>query len=158
MARFPRPALPVLLLAMSGLYGLPEALAMPFATCPEGTVTLLAGRSRACAEVASTEAQRERGLMFRDRLAADGGMLFVFPAAERHQMWMKNTFVALSVAFIDERGNIINIEDMLPRTLDAHGARLPARYALEMPYGWFGRRSLGPGAHLDGLPAADLAR
>jgi len=134
------------------------AAAMPFAPCPDGQLTLLAGQARACAEVASDEAARERGLMGRPWLPADGGMLFVFPVADLHRMWMKNTLVALSVAFIDEQGVIINIEDMQPQTLDVHGARRPARYALEMPQGWFARRNLGAGAHFQGLPAPAAAR
>lgn len=132
--------------------------AMPFAPCPTGTLTLLAGKARACAELALSEAQRERGLMFRDSLPADGGMLFVFPQADLHRMWMKNTLIGLSVAFIDEQGVILNIEDMQPNTLDPHGARAPARYALEMPLGWFQRRNLRPGMPVDGLPHPGSAR
>jgi uncharacterized membrane protein (UPF0127 family) len=135
-----------------------SAAAAPFASCPEGTLTLHAGQARACAAVASTEMARERGLMFRERLDADAGMLFVFPSAERHRMWMKDTLIPLSVAFLDEQGTILNVEDMLPRTLDAHGAAGPARYALEMRLGWFSRRNLSVGSRVEGLPAAGEAR
>ncbi|MDE3011758.1 MAG: DUF192 domain-containing protein, partial [Pseudomonadota bacterium] len=134
------------------------AAAMPFAPCPVATLTLLAGQARACAELARTGPERARGLMFRNGLPADGGMLFVFPANDRHAMWMKNTLIGLSVAFIDEQGRIINIEDMQAQTLDTHAAARPARYALEMPSGWFGRRGLGPGMRIEGLPPAGDAR
>jgi hypothetical protein len=67
-------------------------------------------------------------------------------------MWMKNTLVPLSVAFIDEAGKIINIEDMQPQTQDAHCAKRPARYALEMNQGWFRQKNVKPGAKIDGLP------
>ena len=63
---------------------------------------------------------------------------------------MMNTFIPLSVAFIDERGIIINIEDMKPHTQDTHPAAKPARYALEMNRGWFAKRGIQPGAKVEG--------
>lgn len=149
----PRRALAALLLALPALVS-----AAPFAPCPPDALVLLAGSARACAELATTEPQRERGLMFRSSLPPDGGMLFVFPASELHGMWMKNTLVGLSVAFIDEHGVITNIEDMQPRTLDVHAASRPVRYALEMPLGWFTRRELAAGMRIEGLPAPGDAR
>ena len=85
-------------------------------------------------------------------------MLFVFPDASRHAMWMKNTFIPLSVAFIDEQGVITNIEDMKPHTEDAHPATRPARYALEMNLGWFAKRGIKAGAKIDGLDKAPPPR
>jgi hypothetical protein len=66
-------------------------------------------------------------------------------------MWMMNTYIPLSVAFIDDKGVIINIEDMQPHTRDPHNAKQPVRYALEMNLGWFRKRGIGPGAKLEGL-------
>ncbi len=150
--------LPAAIAATALFLAAQASLAMPFAPCPDGQQMLVVERARACAELAVTEAAREQGLMGRSWLAADTGMLFVFPAADLHRMWMKNTLVPLSVAFIDEQGEIINIEDMQPQTLDAHGARRPARYALEMAQGWFGHRKLAVGMHIQGLPAPNSAR
>lgn len=128
------------------------AYSMPFADCPSGTMMVQPGRARACVELAVTEAQRERGLMFRAQLGLDTGMLFVFPEAGLHRMWMKDTWIPLSVAFIDDQGTILNIEDMNPRSLEPHGASQPARYALEMEQGWFARRNLMAGSRVTHLP------
>ncbi len=104
------------------------------------------------AELAIRDEERAQGLMFREQLGANEGMVFRFPENRPVCMWMKNTFVPLSVAFIDETGKIINIEDMQPQTQDAHCAKRPARYALEMNQGWFRQKSVKPGAKIDGLP------
>ncbi|MCE2985143.1 MAG: DUF192 domain-containing protein [Burkholderiales bacterium] len=103
------------------------------------------------AEVAATPPQRQSGLMFRTKLPPNGGMLFVFDEKTQHCMWMRNTLIALSVAFIDDKGRIINIEDMQPKTETVHCARQAARYALEMELGWFSKRGIKPGATVKGL-------
>lgn len=103
------------------------------------------------AEVAADLKNRMQGLMGRRAMAPQQGMLFVFPEAARHCMWMKNTLLPLSVAFLDEEGRIINIEDMQPETLESHCAAKPARFALEMNKGWFAGKGIKPGARLAGL-------
>ena len=103
------------------------------------------------AEVATTEPDRLRGLMFRDKLAANGGMLFSYPRAEVSAMWMKNTKIPLSVAFIDERGRILNIADMEPYSEQAHASSGAASYALEVNRGWFGKRGIKAGDQVEGL-------
>ena len=121
---------------------------------PLRTVQLLAGAHLIKAEVAATEDQREQGLMYRDSLAVNGGMLFVFGAPATQCMWMKNTALPLSVAFLDAAGRIVNIEDMQPQTYDSHcSTRLvPVRYALEMNLGWFRLRHIKPGMQISNLP------
>jgi len=114
-------------------------------------VQLSAGMHLIRAEVAADMASRSRGLMFRKSLAQNAGMVFVFDEASQHCMWMKNTYVALSVAFLDEQGTIINIENMAPQTEDTHCAARPARYALEMDRGWFTARGIKPGTKLGGM-------
>ena len=109
-------------------------------------------------EVASTESQRMQGLMYRRMLPENRGMLFVFPEVAYHGMWMMNTYVPLSVAFIDERGVIINIENMQPHTQNSHNAARPARYALEANLGWFLKHGIKPGAKVEGLQQAMRAR
>lgn len=104
------------------------------------------------AELAATDEARTMGLMHREHLEKNRGMLFVFPKPAIQAMWMKNTLIPLAVAFIDDRGRIINIEEMRPNTLDAHAAKGPARYALEMNGGWFRERGISPGAVVKGLP------
>jgi len=103
------------------------------------------------AEVADTVAARMQGLMYRTSLAPNGGMLFVFEQPAMECMWMKNTLIPLSVAFMDDTGAIINIARMQPQTLDSHCTERPARYALEMEQGWFARNGIRPGAVLLGL-------
>jgi uncharacterized membrane protein (UPF0127 family) len=103
------------------------------------------------AELANDDETRRTGLMFRERMPDNSGMLFVYEAEERHAMWMKNTLIGLSVAFIDKRGRIINIEDMEPQTEEAHAARAPAAFALEVNRGWFKKRGIRIGDRIEGL-------
>jgi hypothetical protein len=116
------------------------------------TVQLNAGMYLIRAEVAADFAQRSRGLMHRRELAPNAGMLFLFDEPGAHCMWMKNTLIPLSVAFLDDGGEIINIADMTPHSEQAHCAARPARYALEMNRGWFAARGIKPGMRLGGIP------
>jgi uncharacterized protein len=118
------------------------------------TANLSIGAHKVVAEVAATPDERATGLMNRFSLQPDHGMLFVFERTEPLAFWMKNTFIPLSIAFIDERGRIVNIEDMAPQTEVTHWSTAPARYALEMRKGWFAERGVKPGDRVDGLPAA----
>lgn len=103
------------------------------------------------AELANSEESRRTGLMHRRSMAENQGMLFVYEQPGLHAMWMKNTLIPLSVAFLDRDGRIINIEDMEPQTLDAHGATAEASYSLEMNQGWFAKRGIRPGDRVEGL-------
>ncbi len=114
------------------------------------------GMYRIEAEVAHTFETRQSGLMNRTAMPLHRGMVFVFPDGRAHCMWMKNTLLALSVAFLDAQGRVINIEDMQPNTTDNHCAAGPARFALEMNLGWFAERGIKAGDTLRGfdrLPA-----
>ena len=115
-------------------------------------VQLNAGMYLIRAEVAADFGSRAQGLMYRKAMPSNAGMLFVFEQPGEQCMWMKNTLIPLSVAFMDEEGRIINIEEMAPQTLDSHCARRPARYALEMNAGWFSARGIKPGTRLGGIP------
>ena len=103
-------------------------------------------------EVVSTFEQRAVGLMFREKLGANDGMLFLYEDPGYQSMWMKNTLIPLSVAFIDSGGRILNIADMEPRTLDSHLSAGPALYAIETNRGWFAQRRIKPGDKVTGLP------
>jgi uncharacterized membrane protein (UPF0127 family) len=115
-------------------------------------IAMTAGIHVIKAEVASKESERQQGLMFREKMGQNEGMVFLFDAPAGICMWMKNTLIPLSVAFIDNEGKIINIEDMQPQTTESHCAKRPARFALEMNQGWFKQRNIKPGSHIDGLP------
>lgn len=113
---------------------------------------LRAGMHLIQAEVAAAPATRERGLMFREQLAPNAGMLFIFDAPATQCMWMRNTLIPLSVAFIAADGTVANIEDMAPKTEDSHCAVKPVLYALEMDKGWFARRGIKAGTKIEGIP------
>lgn len=117
-------------------------------------VELTAGFHRIEAEVAATDQNRQTGLMQRKSMPAQRGMLFVFPQPNAYCMWMRNTLIPLSVAFLDAEGKIINIEDMQPQTEDNHCAKKMASYALEMNLGWFTLRGLKAGTRLNGIEKA----
>ncbi len=119
---------------------------------------LTAGIHRIEAEVAHTQQTRMTGLMNRRVMPQQRGMLFVFDEVQQHCMWMKNTFIPLSVAFLDESGRIINVADMQPHNESNHCAAKPARYALEMNLGWFRSRNLGAGAAITGIEAVPQPR
>lgn len=127
------------------------ALAAAPALARAPVIRLTAGMHVVHAEVAADYATRAQGLMYRKSLASNAGMLFVFDEAARHCMWMKNTLIPLSVAFLDERGAIINIEEMQPQSEEPHCASAPARFALEMDRGWFSQRGFRAGLKIGGL-------
>jgi len=121
-------------------------------------VRLTAGMQVVQAEVADSFGTRMQGLMQRESLAPNHGMLFLFESDERQCMWMKNTLIPLSVAFIDARGAIINIADMQPHSEDSHCSARPARYALEMKQGWFRDRGVKPGINIRGIPGVPAGK
>jgi uncharacterized membrane protein (UPF0127 family) len=127
------------------------AAALPTRADPLLTYPLKIKGHTVRAELARTEEEKRTGLMFRKQLGENSGMVFVYEREGRWAMWMKNTYVPLSVAFIDRNGRILNIEDMQPLTLDSHESAGPAKYALEMNQGWFAKRSIKPGDRVEGL-------
>ncbi len=118
------------------------------------TTQLSAGMHLIKAEVAANNPERQQGLMFREKMANNAGMVFVFDNTTTQCMWMKNTLLPLSVAFLDAEGKIINIEDMAPQSLESHCSKKPAKYALEMNLGWFKQKNIKPGTAIGGLPSA----
>ena len=117
-------------------------------------VELTAGFHRIEAEVAATPQSRAQGLMHRKAMDSQRGMLFVFTHDAAHCMWMKNTLIPLSIAFMDASGRILNITDMKPHSEENHCATKPARYALEMNAGWFAQRGLKAGDLMGGIERA----
>ena len=109
------------------------------------------------AEVAYKKESRIRGLAYRNFMKKNSGMLFIFPEASIHSMWMVNTYIPLSVAFLDKNGMILNIIDMSPHTRTRNSAASKAKYALEMNLGWFSSRSIKAGEKITGLEKAPNA-
>jgi uncharacterized membrane protein (UPF0127 family) len=140
-------------LPAAGLALLPAAVAAqesePNPTLPQ--VFLQAGIHRIKAEVADTPVERARGLMLRKSLAANSGMLFVFPQPAVHCFWMKNTLIPLTIAFLDGDGTIVTLADMQPHDETSHCPERAVRYALEMEQGWFARRGIKTGDRIGGV-------
>lgn len=122
------------------------------AATQQSGITLSVLDQRLTVEIADTGASRRQGLAHRQVLPGNQGMLFVFREPALHAMWMKDTSIPLSVAFLDEQGVIINIADMEPHTLARHCAERPAKYALEVNRGWFEHRGVRPGTRIEGIP------
>lgn len=114
-------------------------------------VELSAGVHLIRAELADNFVTRMQGLMHRQSMGANEGMLFVFDEPGIHCMWMKNTLIPLSVAYISDDGTIVNIEDMKPHSEDSHCTKKPVRFALEMNVGWFESKGLRAGTKLRGV-------
>ena len=118
------------------------------------SIQLNAGMHLIRAELARTPEERSIGLMFRQTMATNDGMLFAFEVPSQQCFWMKNTLLPLSAAFIADDGSIVNIEDMKPQMLDSHCSAKPVRFVLEMNQGWFAKRGLKAGSKLQGAPFA----
>jgi uncharacterized membrane protein (UPF0127 family) len=110
-------------------------------------------------EYAMTEEQRHRGLMFRERLGEEWGMLFIWPEEQSLSFWMKDTRVPLSIAFIGSDRVVRDIQDMEPMTEDSHESGEAVQFALEVNRGWFARNGIKPGSKLKfSAPLDDLVR
>lgn len=116
------------------------------------TYPLVVGNARATVEVAASAAERRRGLMHRESLPQDHGMLFIFPEEAMRTFWMKDTPLPLSIAFADSGGRIVRITDMEPLSTRPVSSGQPARYALEMSRGWFERRGVFVGDAIQRIP------
>ena len=118
------------------------------------TIYLKAGSQSIQAEVVASDETRQRGLMFRESMGKNDGMLFVFTERAYHSMWMRNTPLPLSVAFMDDSGKILSIHDMQPFSDTNHMAAGPAKYALEMNLGWYVTNKVRVGDRIAGLEKA----
>ncbi len=143
------------LLALPACRASPPALAAtaaPVAT-PRVIVESPSGRSASVrVEVARTDPELERGLMFRQKLGADDGMLFVFPESSDHLFWMKNTFIPLDMIFVsaddkDGGGGVVVgiVASAEPMTTTPRGVGVPNRFVLEVNGGWSATHGLARG-------------
>lgn len=144
-------------LTVSALLALLWSAAQPASAQTQAQPTLPSVRLTAnihviTAELATTPQTRSIGMMFRERIEPNHGMLFVFEAKEQHCFWMRNTVLPLSIAFIDDDGTIANIIEMKERDESSHCPTRQVRFALEMEKGWFAKRGIKPGSRIGGLP------
>lgn len=104
-------------------------------------------------EIANQGITRETGLMFRRDMPTDHGMLFVFPDTAPRAFWMKNTYIPLSIAFLDDKGVVLNVLEMPPLTESSFLSQGPAKYAIEMNKNWFESNGVKAGDTVEGLGA-----
>ena len=99
-------------------------------------------------ELAKSPQQQARGLMFRKSLPQDTGMLFIYNEEQRLSFWMKNTFIPLSIGFFDKNQTLVDVQEMEPvksevqSRIPTYQSLKPAKYALEMPPGWFKKNKI----------------
>jgi len=129
-------------------------LALTLAACggPFPSDTIDVGGHSIKVEIAATPELRARGLMYRDSLGDDRGMLFVYPDEAPRGFWMKNTRIPLDIAYADGTGRIVRIAHMEPFDTNTTPSTYPAKYALEMNKGWFEAKGVAVGAVLADLP------
>ncbi len=119
---------------------------------PPGKAWVIFGKDTVRAEVARTEAQREKGLMYRDSVPAGTGMLFVFDQMGPQSFWMEHTYVDLDIAFMDASYRVVDIQQMKKHTTSPHQSAAPAMFALEVPEGWFEAH----GIHVGSVPKVEF--
>ena len=108
-------------------------------------------------ELADDQVSHQEGLMNRDSLGANRGMLFIYEDKAPRSFWMKNTRIPLSIAFLEDDGTILKIADMRPFDVSSTKSLYPVRYALEVNQGWFEERGIRKGDRVEGLPAGQSA-
>jgi uncharacterized membrane protein (UPF0127 family) len=101
-------------------------------------------------QLALTDSERSKGLMYRDTLAEDHGMLFLFENPGRHSFWMRNTQIPLDLAYFDANGKLLEVHALYPYNENAvHPYSDKVLIAVEMNQDWFSRKNIRPGAKLD---------
>ena len=119
---------------------------------PGDPVSFEIGERTLVAEVVFDHTYRQRGLMHRESLGEDRGMLFIFPDRGYRGFWMRNTLIPLSIAYLDDDGTILQIEDMKPKDERRIESKHRVRYALEVNKGWFDRAGAAVGDRVGGFP------
>jgi len=120
------------------------------------TETITVGSTSMLVELAYKEQSRRVGLMYRDSLPADEGMLFIYPQAAPRSFWMKNTRMPLSIAFVDEAGIIIQISEMKALSTKHTQCASAAKYALEVNKGWFASKGIQTGDSIQNIPKVEI--
>ncbi len=118
------------------------------------TITLTLNGHTLTAEVADQPDERVRGLMYRDSLGSEAGMLFVYTDDAERRFWMKDTRIPLSIAYLDAGGRIVKIADLQPLNETGVPSGRPARYALEVNQGWFAKNGVTEGSVVEGVKDA----
>ena len=156
-------SVPIFLSAMKTIRSFVSSVLLTLATAacaqipvsPVGTpqmhlprATMQVGRQSFSVQLARTEPEKETGLMYRTRMPANEGMLFLFDRPGIQCFWMRNTRLPLTAAFVADDGTIVNLEDMQPMTETNHCSARPVRYVLEMNQGWFAHHHVRAGMRI----------
>jgi len=145
----------VILIAGCGRESVPPAAPLG----PEAWLPLAIGAVAFEAQIALTASEQQRGLMHRDSLPENGGMLFPYPQPQQMSFWMANTRIPLDIGFFDASGLLLEVHRMVP--YDTNPTRSRGRdlqFALEMNAGWFARNGLYPGQRMDTALLAEALR
>ena len=128
-------------------------------TNKEAPVTLIMNGHKLEIEVANTDEERAKGLMYRDAMDSNHGMIFIFDKEQKVSFWMKNTKIPLSIAYIDKKGTIQDLFDMNPYSLEPiESTRSSILYALEVNRGYFKRMNIHVGDILDLTPIINYSK
>ena len=95
-----------------------------------------------CVELAISQREKSKGLMYRKDLSNSDGMLFIWKNEDKRCMWMKNTYIPLDLGFFREDMTLIEVKDLTPRSLESVCSSEPAKYALELSKGWFSSHNI----------------
>jgi hypothetical protein len=122
-------------------------LALSLTACPRPlpSITVVIGGEEFRIEVARSDAEQARGLMHRRSLGERNGMIFVYEADGHLSFWMKNTYIPLTLAFLARDGEILQVEELKPLSLNPVTSARAARYALELPAGTLSRLGVRAG-------------
>lgn len=144
--------------AASALKARPKGAPQP--RLPMGTVTILPNEGAPIqlrVEIAIKPRELQQGLMFREHLGEDEGMLFAFNTERRNSFWMQNTLIPLDMFFIDSDWNVVGIvENAEPLTEDSRGVPAMSQYVLEVPGGFAARHRLAAGVKIQFVPPQTL--
>jgi uncharacterized membrane protein (UPF0127 family) len=117
----------------------PPPAAAPAGDADSGTVRMQIGKQSFTLEVAATPKSQQLGLMHRQSMPADRGMIFVFPQERYLSFWMKNTLIALDIVYLDKDGKVVSVRQMKPLDETPVPSGAPAKYAIELNQGTAGR-------------------
>ncbi len=141
---------------------------LSFSQTPEAApqfdkVKIILGSKKITIDLAQTPTELSYGLMHRQNLPEDSGMLFIFPKQEIRNFWMKNTFVNLSIGFFDKNKKLVDIQEMtavksIIEEPNSYMSKYPAKYALEMPRNWFEKNKIKLGEKFEFVSEKKLKR
>ena len=119
-----------------------------YAEKPMQRINVVLGGKKVSVEVANTLEEQARGLMFRDKLAEDVGMLFDFEDVSAHSMWMRNTTIPLDMVWIGPNFKVVhvekNVQPCVSITCPSYKSSAPAKYVLELNAGWLDKNNIPP--------------